>query len=100
MELEGRFGKVIQRMLVDTGASTSIICTQASPTVRQSKFTFFKILQSYNGKKSKVPFASDITCRIGNMEARLPIGLQDLDGTGILGSDIMRKLGLIIDLPN
>lgn len=67
---------------------------------KKSNYAFSKTLQSYNGKTSTIPFASDITCRIGTIEAKMPIGLQNLDGVGIMGIDAMRELGIIIDLPN
>lgn len=97
---KGKFGTIEQQALVDTGASTSLICTKQSPIIRNTNIDHIRTLQSYNGKASIVPFIKDVNCQLGSLQITATIGLQELDNVGILGMDLIKNYGLVIDLPN
>lgn len=100
MTFTGKFEEIQQKILVDTGASTSILCSAAAPQLRQQQYSCVKSLQSYNGKTSMVPFVNNIKCKLGDEKVTMQVGLQDMDGVGIMGSDMIKGLGLTIDLVN
>lgn len=87
-------------MLLDTGATMSIICTKAAPLTKQLPIQELKVLESYNGKESTVPFSQPIQCIVGILIVEASLRIQKLDGHGILGMDILKRLNVIVDLPN
>lgn len=88
-------------MLVDTGAAVSMIsATKTDNDFKDWPICEWKMLEGFNGKSSSVPFTEPVKCQLGEMACSASFGIQQLDGTGILGVDILKRLGAAIDLPN
>lgn len=100
IKIMGSFGKIEQSMLVDTGTCTSLLCLKGNTTAKNLPVRELKSLVSYNGKENIIPFTYDVTCHIGSLSTQTSFGLQKLDGTGIIGINLLQRLDITIDLPN
>lgn len=85
---------------MDTGASMSLICTRAAPQAGKIPVKEMITLESYNKKESIIPFTIPLQCTVGSLITQASLGLQALDGYGILGVHILKDLTVIVDLPN
>lgn len=85
-------------MLIDTGATFSLISTKhknlfGSPVITRK-------LQGFNEAKSRVPFSVPVCFQLGTKQGKEQFGFVALDGDAIIGTDVLKTLGLIIDLVN
>lgn len=89
----------LQKMLIDTGASYSIVSNEIKLFLDwiPSKM---RLLQGFEVLEKMVGFSDLKVTRIGAKTEQLNFGLLNLDGVGIAGMDLLEKWGIIIDLPN
>lgn len=98
--MEGDFGSYQTKMLVDTGAAASVITNITDANQRRWPIQAWKQLEGFNGGTSLVPFTKKLKYTIGTMNGYASFGLKNIGEIGILGNDILTKLGIIIDIPN
>ena len=90
-------------MLVDTGASASVINTPIFKTlpleVRESLEPVKVGLRSVNGDPVRAVGMVDVEVGLANSRCRVDLVVADIGMPGILGMDVMSKLKCAVDIP-
>ncbi|XP_067399163.1 protein NYNRIN-like [Emydura macquarii macquarii] len=88
-------------MLVDTGAAVSIVSDTYKVKQKIWPVKRWGELAAFTGNKCLVPFTKDLKCQIGVINVVASFGLLPLDDEiGIIGMDILGKLGAVVDFAN
>lgn len=79
----------------------SILCKDGNEKVRSIPVAFSQSVEGYaGGDHTTIPFTVPVTCMVGPLSIRASFGVHHRGGTGILGSDLLKHLRVIIDLLN
>lgn len=98
-ELDGKVLWHSQRMLVDTGASFSIVSNEMTLFSNWTPSSV-KLLQCFEGSEKVVGFSDPQIVRTGMKMGRFNFDVVKLGHIGIIGMGLLDNWGIIIDLPN
>lgn len=87
-----------QRMLIDTGASFSIMSKKITPFFNWTPSNV-KLLEGFEGSEKMVGFSDLKVTRVGMKMGRFNFSLLNLGHIGIIGMELLDNWGIVIDLP-
>lgn len=92
MLVEGGFGSFKQNMLIDMGATISLLSSELEPRLKLIRIMELKVLEGFNGKENLTPYTYPLPCAIGSLHTKVSFGIQSLMSGGILGIDVIKQI--------